>query len=202
MLKKKPKHLPFQFEEKETQIDFFINKPFLWNLNLNEYRDRTLREALYEKPIEIYHGKFTKDNIKQEWHNLQTMFKREKARMEASRVSGSAIFDLFILNWDFNSQMEFLRVSCNVDESFSSLESKPYEPPKKECSINFKNEEQIAKAELWRTLAATLKSNQNGSGNSYHGANVGDNMPSDRVSLFGKLVADTLCNMVRRNGYT
>ena len=114
------------------------------------------------------------------------MFKREKARMEASRVSGSAIFDLFILNWDFNSQMEFLRVSCNVDESFLLLDAKPYEPPKKECSINVKNEEQVAKAELWRTLAATLKSNQNGSGNSYHGANVGDNMPSDRVSLCRK----------------
>ena len=49
-----------------------------------------------------------------------------------------------------------------------------------------------------RTLAAILKSNQNGSGNMYHGANVRDNVPSDRARLFGELVADTLMQYDQR----
>lgn len=72
------------------------------------------------------------------------------------------------------------------------LDAKSYDPPKKKCIINVIDEEQVAKTELWRTFEATLKLNQNGSGNRYHGANVGGNVPSHRLSLIGKLVADQL----------
>ena len=44
----------------------------------------------------------------------------------------------------------------------------------------------------------TLKLNQNSIGSRYHDANVGDNVPSDRASLFGKMVADTLMQYDQR----
>ena len=56
----------------------------------------------------------------------------------------------------------------------------------------------LQKAKLQRTLTATLKYNQNGSRNRYHGANVGDNVPSGRASLFGKLIADALMQYDQR----
>ena len=61
--------------------------------------------------------------------------------------------------------------------------------------VSKENEGPFTKPELRRTLAATLKSNPNGSRNCYHGANVEDNMPN----VFG---ADTLCNMIGVNGCT
>ena len=47
-------------------IDFFKNKSSLWKYNIIEYRDHTLREALYDKLVEIYDGKFTNDDVKEE----------------------------------------------------------------------------------------------------------------------------------------
>lgn len=64
------KKTPFELEEKETLIDFFSANPALWNHHLNEYRDRNLRDSLFEKLVEQFEGKFTKDDLKREWHNL------------------------------------------------------------------------------------------------------------------------------------
>ena len=63
---RKPKCLPFHFEEKDILIDFFKNNSSLWKHNIIEYHDHTLIEALYDKLIEIYDGKFTKDDVKEE----------------------------------------------------------------------------------------------------------------------------------------
>lgn len=57
---RKPKHLSFHFEEKETLTAFFKSNHSLWNRNLNEYCDCALREALYDKRIEICDSKFKK----------------------------------------------------------------------------------------------------------------------------------------------
>lgn len=51
-------------DKKESRTDSFKSNPCLWYQNLHEYRDRTLREALYNKLVEMYDSKFTKDNIK------------------------------------------------------------------------------------------------------------------------------------------
>ena len=77
-----------------------------------------------------------KEDLKQEWHNLQTIFKRERSREEASKVSGSGSTDVYSSSWEYYSQMAFLSVTCNVDESYSSLESEPYVPPKKKKTKN------------------------------------------------------------------
>lgn len=66
------------------------------------------------------------------------MFKRKKVKPEHSRCSGSGIFDVCVLNWQFCSHMEFVQVFCHVDESFLTLDTKSYEPPKKKYTTNVK----------------------------------------------------------------
>ena len=88
-LEKAEKKVKLDLEERETLIDFFNSNPALWNHHLPEYRDRNLRESLLEKLVEKFHVKFNKEDIKREWHNLQTVYKREKSREESSKVSGS-----------------------------------------------------------------------------------------------------------------
>ena len=63
-------------------IDFFRSYPALWNHHhlQYQYRVRNLRDSLYEKLAEQFDEKFTKDDLKQEWHSLQTVYKREKSR--------------------------------------------------------------------------------------------------------------------------
>ena len=77
--------MKFDLEEKE-KIDFFNLNSALWNHHLTEYRDRNLRDSLLEKLVEKFHGEFKKEDIKREWHNLQTVYKREKSREESSKV--------------------------------------------------------------------------------------------------------------------
>lgn len=75
-----------ELEEKETLIDFFNANPALWNHHLNEYRDRNLRDSLLEKLTEKFEGKFTKDDLKGKWHNLTTMYKREKGKRRGVKI--------------------------------------------------------------------------------------------------------------------
>jgi len=112
----------FELEEKETLIDFFNTNPALWNHHLNEYRDRNLRDSLLEKLTEKFEGKFTKDDLKREWHNLQTTYKREKAREEGSKSSGSGTCEVYTSSWEYFSQMEFLDVTGDVDMSYTSMD--------------------------------------------------------------------------------
>ena len=42
----KPKKLQFNVDERELLIDFFKSHPSLWNHNINDYRDRNLRDSL------------------------------------------------------------------------------------------------------------------------------------------------------------
>ena len=53
--------------------------------------------------------------------------------------------------------MDFFQVSCNINELFSLLDANSYELPKKK--FNFKNDENVAKAGLQRTIGKTLKLN-------------------------------------------
>ena len=53
-----------------------------------------------EKLVEKFHGKFKKEDIKREWHNLQAVHKREKSREESSKVSGSGSCDAYFSTWE------------------------------------------------------------------------------------------------------
>ena len=93
-LEKAEKTVKFDLEEKE-KIDFFNSNSALQNHHLTEYRDQNLRDSFLEKLVEKFHGKFKKEDIKLEWHNLQAVHKREKSREESSKVSGSGSCDAY-----------------------------------------------------------------------------------------------------------
>jgi len=175
----------FELEEKETLIDFFNTNSALWNHHLNEYRDRNLRDSLLEKLTEKFEGKFTKDDLKREWHNLQTTYKREKAREEGSKSSGSGTCEVYTSSWEYFSQMEFLDVTGDVDMSYTSMDGEGVsQPPKKISRKQTKQAvEDDPKSELWRSLAASLKPQE---------PKTSKDETSERASLFGKVVADSL----------
>ena len=68
----KKKAVVFEIDEVEHLIDFYRENDPLWNHNLVEYRDRNFREALLNKLVGEFEGKFTVQEIKQQWHNLTT----------------------------------------------------------------------------------------------------------------------------------
>ena len=86
-----------------------------------EYRDWNFKNSFLVKLIEKFHGKFNKEDIKCECHNLQTAYKREKSRKDSLKVSGSGSCDVYCSKWENFSQMEFTDVTGDIDVSYTSL---------------------------------------------------------------------------------
>ena len=93
--------------------------------------DRNSRDSLLEKLVDELDNKFKTEDIKQEWNSLQVSYKREKAREEGSKTSGSGRSEVYYSTWEHFNQMEFLDDTANVDEFYTSLDSEPYVPPSK-----------------------------------------------------------------------
>ena len=176
------KKVKFGLEDRETLIDLFNSNLALWNHHLTEYRDRNLRDSLLEELVERFYGKFNKEDIKREWHNLQTVYKREESREESWKTLGSGSYDVYCSTCEHFSQMEFIDVTGDIDASYTSLD-RAYTPPvqkKKKPSGTPKDD---AKIDLWKSLAACLKPQDN----------VNTKSESfERATLFGKVVADSL----------
>ena len=155
----------------------------MWNHNTTEYRDRNLRDSLLEKLVDEFDNKFKKEDIKQEWHSLQVSYKREKAREEGSKTSGSGCSEVYYSTWEHFNQMEFLDDTANVGESYILLDSEPYVLPSK------KKEERNAKIQLWEFLTESLKSKILEERVSVPKS---DNVLAEKANLFEKVVTDTL----------
>ena len=158
----KEKRVPFDVEERETLIDFYSSHPALWNHHLAEYRDRNLRDSLFVKLLELFDNKFRREDITQEWHNLLTIYKREKKREEGSTSSGSGSNELYVSNWEHFTSMEFYDVTGDVDDSFTSLDSEvtincPPKKVKRQRGKKQTEEDNDAKTELWKSISASLK---------------------------------------------
>lgn len=112
------------------------------------------------------------------------MYKRERAREEGSKSSGSGSFEVYISSWELFGQMEFLDVTGDVDVSYTSLDGEgASQPPKKRQKKTRQTVEDDSKAELWKSLAASLKPQE---------TETSKDEISERASLFGKVVADSL----------
>ena len=127
----KPKKPQFKVDERELLIDFFKLHPSLWSHNTNDYRDQNLRDSILEKLVGEFDNKFKKEDINQEWHSLQVSYKREKAREEGSKTSGSGCSEVYYSTWEHFNQMEFLDDTANIGESYTSLDNEPYVPQSK-----------------------------------------------------------------------
>ena len=172
-LEKPEKKVKFDIKDGKTLIDFFNSNSVLWNHHLTEYRDQSLRDSLLEKLVEKFHGKFNKDNIKRLWHNLQTVCKREKSRQESSKVSDSVSCDVYCSTWEHFSQIEFFDATDEIDASYKSLD-RAYTPPVQKKRKPSRTSEDDAKIELWESLAASLKpqDNANAKSESFERANL------------------------------
>ena len=178
--------MKLDLEERETLTDFFNSNPALWNHHLSEYRDRNLRDSLLAKLVEKFHVKFNKEDIKREWHNLQTVYKREKSREESSKVSGSGSCDVYCLHGNILAKMEFIDANGDIDASYTSLD-RAYTPPVQKKRKPSRTSEDDAKIELQKSLAASLKPQED---------NVNAKSESfERTTLFGTVVADFLLTL-------
>ena len=152
-----------------------------------------MRVALLNKLLDEFKGKFTTADVKQQSHNLLTTYKREKQRVDSSKSSGSGTSEVYSSNWDYFTSMRFLDVTSDIDESLSSLEPPNVSQIKKK-KLSIREDEQSAKAQLWKALAAQLsqgnssKTHSEGNGNIKRGAAPLE----DRAFVFGRTVADSL----------
>jgi len=105
----KKKGVQFEADEIERIIDFYRENASLWNHHLGEYRDRNLREALLNKLVVEFNEKFTMADLKQQWHNLITTYKREKQRMDSSKLSGSGTSEVYVSQLGLLSARGFYR---------------------------------------------------------------------------------------------
>ena len=175
-------------EQRETLITFYQNHPALWNHGLNGYRDRNLRRVLLCKLVEEFEDKFTEEDIKREWHNMLTRYKREKNSENNSRKSGTGIDDVFSSTWEHFNQMSFLESNPECDASISTLDdSRESTPPAPKKAKSSKDTSQDAKIALWSALANSLNANQNQATENQQRTRL-----EERADLFGKTVADHL----------
>ena len=165
----KKKGVQFEADELERIIDFYRENAPLWNHHLNEYRDRNLRDVLLDKLAVEFNGKFTVADLKQQWHNLTTTYKREKQRVDCSKSSGSGTTEVYVSNWEYFTSMRFIDVTSDRDESHTSL-GESLVPQSKKRKSSAKEDEQTAKAELWKALATQLS--QGSSLNSHTESNL------------------------------
>ena len=60
----------------------------MWNHHLKEYRDRNLRQAKLSDLMEQFEEQFIAAEMKQQWHNLLTNYKKEKQCEERRNLQG------------------------------------------------------------------------------------------------------------------
>ena len=151
----KKKGVQFEADKLERIIDFYRENASLWNHHLNEYRDRNLREVLLDKLAVEFNRKFTVADLKQQWHNLITTYKREKQRVDCSKSSGSGTTEVYVSNWEYFTSVRFIDVTSDIDESHTSL-GESLVPQSKKRKSSAKEDEQTAKAVLWKALTTQL----------------------------------------------
>ena len=202
LTKEKKKTTSFSNDETEELIEFYRDNPALWNHTLQDYRDRNLRECLMAKLNEQFAEKFTIAEMKACWHNLLTTFKREKKREEGSKASGSGLSEVYYSTWEFFNMMEFTEVTCDMDETVTSIidDEKMVEPQSKKKKKA--TDEQGAKADLWRALTESLNNKSNANNSQKQPDQGSSKSQSDlekRAHLFGDLIADNLLQCETRD---
>ena len=74
------KQMAMTNDDKEILITFYKEHPMLWNSKLDNYRNRDLRRVNLESLAEKLNHKYSIEKLQQEWHNLVTIYERERAR--------------------------------------------------------------------------------------------------------------------------
>ena len=167
----KKKTVQFEIHEIERLIYFYREIAALWNHYFVEYRARNLCEAFLNKLLDEFKGKFTIEDVKQQWHILLTTYKPEKQRVDSSKSSGSGTSEVYSSNWDYFTSLRFIDVTSDIDKSLSLLEP-PKVPQIKKKKLSVKEDEQSAKALLWKALAAQLSQGNSSKTHSESNGNI------------------------------
>ena len=80
-----------------------------------------MREAKLRELMEQVEGQFTVAEIKQQWHNLLTNYKREKQRKESSKSSGSGSSEVYSFNLPYYHLMSCTDNTHEMDKLQSFL---------------------------------------------------------------------------------
>ena len=62
------------YEDIEMLINFYKENPLLWNISLQEYRNRDSRRLAFKKHSELLNK--TEEECKKQWHNLRLQFNK------------------------------------------------------------------------------------------------------------------------------
>jgi len=97
-------------------------------------------------------------------------------------------------NWDYFLPVGFTDITSDIDESHTSLDQS-FVPQSKKRKSSAKEDEQTAKAQLWKALATQLS--QGNSSNNHSASNLNakqgvTQQQEDRAYIFGRTVADSL----------
>ena len=106
---KEKKGSDFTQDEKVVLIEFYKNNPSLWNPLLKEYIDRDLRRLNFENLSKEFGEKYPPECISKEWHNLTTIYERERERHENSMKSGAGLEDVYNSKWPFYELLDFTK---------------------------------------------------------------------------------------------
>lgn len=106
-------------EDIEMLINFYKENPLLWDISLQEYRNRDSRRMAFKKLGELLNK--TEEECKKQWHSLRVQFNKNCTRHESSKKSGTGTDEVFTPSWKFFYSMLFTRESLEVDASSSTL---------------------------------------------------------------------------------
>ena len=162
---KEAKQMAMTDDDKEALIMFYKEHPMLWDSKLEDYRNRDLRRVNLESLAQKLSHKYSIDKIQQEWHNLVTIYERERARHESSKKTGTGGSEVYTSKWAFYKCMEFSCDRSVPDTATSTL--KHIAPQTKKSTKCSKNSVEEAKIKLWEALADKLS----GKVGSNHGTN-------------------------------
>ena len=177
-------------EDIEMLINFYKENPLLWDISLQEYRNRDSRRLAFKKLSELLNK--TKEECKKQWHSLRVQFNKNCTRHESSKKSGSGTDEVFTPSWKFYDSMLFTKESLEVDASSSTLsdsfnDSEPV--PKRRKNISVKTNDTVdqsekAKLDMYQAAIDVLKAPSSTSNEGTSG--------SGEMEVFGRLVAETL----------
>ena len=141
-----------------------------------EYRYRNLREAKLRELMEQLEGQFTVAEIKQQWHNLLTNYKREKQREESSKSSGSGSSEVYSFSWPYYHSMSCTDNTHEMDKSQNFLF--PFAIPEKlkklPTKTSSRDDELSSKVNLWRIFTTQM---------TYGASNTNNFLKQDRFTL-------------------
>ena len=94
-------------------------------------------------------------------------------------------------NFRIDISNDLLIATCNIDESFNTLDTTELPPRPKKSTKDAVNEEQLAKAELWKALEASLSSGTATSARN-NTQPYRESVMQKKLNVFGTTVAHSL----------